>query len=55
MSVEQLGLTRSQVDQFASEGYVVVEDVFKPQEDFALRSDIDVGECRWPIQMEGLP
>ncbi len=40
MSVEQLGLTRSQVDQFASEGYVVVEDVFEPQEDFAsLMSD----------------
>ncbi len=40
MSVEQLGLTRTQVDQFETDGFVVVEDVFDPEADFApLMSD----------------
>ena len=35
MAVEQLGLTQGQVDQFESEGYVVIDDVFEPKSDFA--------------------
>ena len=42
MAVEPLSMTDRQLEQFYSEGYVVVEDVFDPDRDFApLNADYD--------------